>query len=168
MLYEITIPPFVKGLHNLSTYFDKGAAYADIKKFDMGILLNARLVPDQFHFIKQIQIACDTAKLCASRLTGKDAPAHADQEKTLNDLKSRVDSTISYLESFSPADFADAADRRITTPRWDGQFLTGEEYVLHHALPNFYFHVTTAYAILRHNGVDLGKKDYLGKMPFKR
>jgi hypothetical protein len=83
-------------------------------------------------------------------------------------VKARIHSTLSYLESFTEKDFSEAPTRHITQPRWDGQHLTGEEFVLHHAVPNFYFHMTTAYAILRHNGVDIGKKDYLGKMPFKR
>lgn len=168
MLYEITIPQFVKMLNNLSLILDKGAQFADAKKFDVSVLLQARLAPDQFNFTRQIQIACDTAKNCAARLTGKEAPVHEDTETTLPQLKARIESTIAYLQTFSAKDFAEAAARHVSQPRWEGQYLTGEEFVHQHAIPNLYFHITTAYSILRHNGVDVGKKDYLGKMPFKK
>lgn len=168
MIYEITVPQFVKMLKNLSAILDKASAFADVKKIEVEVLLQSRLAPDQFNFIRQIQIACDTAKLSASRLTTKEAPTHPDTEKTLPELKARIESTISFLEKFSRQDYSEAANRHISQPRWEGQYLTGEEFVLQHAIPNFYFHVTTAYAILRHNGVDVGKKDYLGKMPFKK
>ncbi len=167
MLFEITIPQFIKMLRNLSAILDKGAQFADGKKVEMEVLLNSRLAPDQFPLARQIHIACDTAKLCVSRLTGKEAPVNADTEKTLGEFKARIESTISYLQTFSAKDFADSASRRITQPRWEGKSLSGEEYVIHHALPNIYFHITTAYSILRHNGVDVGKKDYLGNMPYK-
>ncbi|MNJ91287.1 hypothetical protein D3C87_89370 [compost metagenome] len=168
MIYDLTVPQFIKGLHNLSALLDKGAQYAETKKFDVEVLLNSRLAPDQFPLTRQIQITCDTAKLCASRLAMKDAPVHPDTEKTLPELKARIASVISYLETFTAKDYSEAATRHITNPRWDGQYLTGEEFVVHHAIPNFYFHMTTAYSILRHNGVEVGKKDYLGKMPYKR
>lgn len=167
MLYDITIPQFIKMFKNLSLILDKSAAYAEAKKFDVDVLLHARLAPDQFDFIKQIQIMCDTAKFCASRLTGKDAPAHADDENSLSDLRTRIDSVVSYLKAFDRKDFAESGTKRITQPRWEGKSLSGEEYVLHHVIPNFYFHMTTAYSILRHNGVDVGKKDYLGPMPYQ-
>lgn len=168
MLFQITVPQFIKMLGNLNTILDKAAAFAETKKIDIEVLLQSRLAPDQFNFIRQVQIACDTAKLAASRLTGKEAPTHADTEKTLPELKARIESTITYLEKFTAQDFAESANRHISQPRWEGQYLTGEEFVQHHALPNLYFHVTTAYAILRHNGVEIGKKDYLGKMPFRK
>lgn len=170
MYYEITVTQFVKMLKNVSAIFDKAAAYADSKKFDVDVLLNSRLAPDQFNFIRQIQIMTDTAKLGVARLTGKEkeAPVHADNEKTLNELRARVDSVIAYLESFSPRDFEQTATRHVSQPRWEGQYLTGEEFLQQHVIPNFYFHMTTAYSILRHNGVDVGKKDYLGKMPYKK
>lgn len=168
MLYDITVPAFTKMLRNLQGILDKGAAYADAKKFDTSVYLSSRLAPDQFAFTRQIQIACDTAKKAVSQLTGKDAPVHADDEKTWGEVKARIDSTLAYLESFKPADFAGAEERKVSQPRWEGQWLTGKEFALEHALPNFYFHVTTAYAILRHNGADVGKRDYLGKMPYKK
>ncbi len=167
MLYALTAPQFIKTLKNLNAILDKASAYADTKKFDIDVVLQARLAPDQFNFIRQVQITCDTAKLGCSRLAGKPAPEHADTEKTLPEIKARIASTISYLESLKESDFSKAAQVEITTPRWEGKTLTGEQYAIHHAVPNFYFHVTTAYSILRHNGVDLGKKDFLGPMPFK-
>lgn len=168
MLYELTIPQFIKSLRNMSVILDKGAQFADVKKFSAEVLLQSRLAPDQFPLLRQIQIMCDTAKLSASRLSGKEAPVHADSEATLPEIKSRIDSVISYLHNFSAEDFKEAKTRHVTQPRWEGKYLTGEDYVIHHAIPNFYFHMTTAYSILRHNGVDIGKKDYLGEMPYKK
>lgn len=167
MIYDLTVPQFAKTLKNLNAILDKAAGFADSKKFEMDVLLQSRLAPDQFNFIRQVQIACDTAKLGASRLTGKAAPTQEDNEKTLTEIKARLQSVITYLESFKPEDFKNAMSATITQPRWEGKSLTGEQYVVHHMIPNFYFHVTTAYAILRHNGVDIGKKDYLGAMPYK-
>jgi hypothetical protein len=166
--YSLTFTQFTKMLRNLSGILDKAGQYAETKKFDVDVLMQSRLAPDQFGFVRQIQIACDTAKLGASRLTGKEAPSHADTEKTLAELKTRIDSTVTYLQKFAGGDFAEAATRHITQPRWEGQYLTGEEFLFQHVMPNFYFHITTAYAILRHNGVEVGKKDYLGQMPFKK
>ena len=167
MFYEITITQFKKMLQNLNNLLDKGAAHAEAKKFDVEVLLNSRLAPDQFNLIRQVQIACDTAKLCASRLTGKEAPVHADDEKTLTQLKTRIQDVIGYLNTFSEKDFSEANDKKISQPRWEGKWLTGKEFAIQHAIPNLFFHVTTAYSILRHNGVDIGKKSYLGEMPFK-
>ena len=168
MLFEMTVPQFTKTLHNLSNMLGKASTLAETKKFEIDVLLNARLAPDQFNFIRQVQIACDTAKLCGARLTGKDAPTHADTEKTLSEVKARIDSTIQYLNSLSVQDYVGAEAKHITQPRWEGKYLTGHDYVVHHAVPNFYFHITTAYSILRHNGVDIGKKDYLGEIPYKK
>lgn len=168
MLYEITIPQFIKGLQNLSKIVEKGAHYAETKKAEPDVLPNSRLAIDQFNLIRQIQISCDTAKLCAARLSGKEAPKHDDSEKTMGDMKARVESTISFLKSVWAKDLSGSESKKITTPRWEEKWLTGTDYVLHHALPNFYFHMTTAYAILRHNGVEVGKKDYLGELPFQK
>lgn len=168
MLFDMTVPQFTKTLHNLSLILDKAETYATEKKFESDVLMNDRLAPDMLNFVRQVQIACDTAKFCASRLTGKDAPSYDDSEKTLADCKKRIQSTMSYLENFSAKDFDGVEAKHITTPRWEGKYLTGKEYVIHHAVPNFYFHVTTAYAILRHNGVNIGKKDYLGEIPYKK
>ncbi len=167
MLFDQTIPPFLKILRNLSAILDKADAHAAAKKFDVSILLNDRLSPDMFPLIRQVQIACDTAKLGAARLAGKTAPVNDDGEKSLPELKERIKQTVTYLETFTAADFAGSEERHITQPRWEGKYLLGKEFLREHALPNIYFHVTTAYAILRHNGVEVGKKDYLGEMPFK-
>ena len=167
MIHQLTITQFSKMLHNLSKLFDQAALLAEAKKFDTAVLLESRLAPDQLPLVRQIQIACDTAKLGVSRLTGKDAPSHADNEKTVAEVKARIESVIGYLQAFTEKDFVGYAERQVTTPRWNGKWLTGEEYAVQHVIPNFYFHVTTAYAILRHNGVDIGKKNYLGDMPYK-
>ena len=167
MYYDVTVSHFAKMLQNLSAILDKGAQFAAEKKFDMEVLLQSRLAPDQFPLTKQIQIACDTAKLCASRVTGKEAPTHADTEKTLTEVKARIDSVIGYLGSFNSKDFVGLENRHISQPRWEGQYLLGDEFIIQHAIPNFYFHVTTAYAILRHNGVDIGKMDFIGPVDFK-
>ncbi|EMY79621.1 PF09351 domain protein [Leptospira weilii serovar Ranarum str. ICFT] len=167
MFYEITILQFSKMLRNLKLLLEKGASYAETKKFDVEVLLNSRLAPDQFNFIKQIQIVCDTAKLGVSRLTGKEAPKHDDQEKTLSELQTRIQSTLDYLGTFTEKDFVGANEIKVSQPRWEGKYLTGKEFAIQHLIPNFYFHITTAYSILRHNGVDIGKKNYLGEMPFK-
>jgi uncharacterized protein len=167
MLYDITITQFTKTLQNLSLCLDKAGAFAAAKKFEPQVLLEARLAPDQFALMRQIQIACDTAKTGVSRLTGKEAPAHTDDEKTLAEAQARIAKVVTYLGTFSAKDFAGAEQRHVSQPRWAGKYLTGHEFALHHMIPNFFFHVTTAYAILRHNGVELGKKDYLGVMPYK-
>lgn len=167
MIFDLTVPQFIKTLKNLNNFLDKAAAHADSKKFEMEVLLNSRLAPDQFPLTRQIQIVCDTAKLAASRLTGKPAPVQEDNEKTLAEVKARIQSVITYLEGMKPEDYTNAATAVITQPRWEGKTLTGYDYVIHHVIPNFYFHVTTAYSIMRHNGVDLGKKDFLGTLPYK-
>ncbi|MGE0735887.1 MAG: DUF1993 family protein [Alphaproteobacteria bacterium] len=169
MIYELVVSQFAKMLGNLQVILDEAAKHASEKQFDFGVLLQSRLAPDQFNLIRQLQIACDTAKLGAARLANaeKDAPAHSDTEQTLSEIKSRIDSVIAYLRRFSPEDFAAAAQRRISQPRWKEKTLSGQEFLIQHVIPNFYFHVATAYAILRHNGIGLGKRHYLGDMPFR-
>jgi uncharacterized protein len=153
-----------KTLAQLDKWLEAAAAHSAAKGFDESVYLTLRLAPDQFPFLRQVQIACDTAKLAASRLSGKDAPKHADDEQNLEALRKRVASTLAYLEGFSPADFERAATRQVTQPRWEGKYMLGADYFLEHALPNFYFHTTHVYALLRHNGVSLGKKDFLGAL----
>jgi hypothetical protein len=167
VLHDITVTQFSKMLQNLSQLLDKAAAYCSAKKIEPEVLLSTRLAPDQFHLMRQIQVACDTAKIGVARVTGKEAPAHPDNEVTLADAKARIDKVIAYLQTYSDKDFAGAAERHVSQPRWAGKYLTGHEFAVQHMIPNFYFHVTTAYAILRANGVDLGKRDYLGAMPLK-
>lgn len=167
MLHDITVTQFSKMLRNLSACLDKAAAFADAKKMDSAALLASRLAPDQFNLLRQVQIACDTAKTGIARLTGKEAPAHEDTEKTLADAKARIEKVIAFLETISKEDFAGAEARQVSQPRWAGKYLTGQEFALQHMIPNFFFHVTTAYSIMRADGIDVGKKDYLGPMPFK-
>lgn len=167
MLYEITVTQYSKMLDNLSRILDKAAQYAETKKFNVEVLLNSRLAPDQFNLIRQVQIACDTAKFGAARVCGKEAPSHPDTETTLAELQARIKTTQDYLASFKLEDFVGAEARHVSQPRWEGKYLTGSEFVIQHSLPNIYFHITTAYSILRHNGVDVGKKDFLGNMPLK-
>jgi uncharacterized protein len=168
MLYDITVPQFTKMLHNLSRILDKSQQNAKDRKFDIQVLLNSRLAPDQFDFTRQVQIICDTAKLCTARLTGKEAPTDDDTERTLPELIARIEQTIGFLGSVSVADFQGAEEKHISQPRWEGKYLSGQEFVLQHAIPNFYFHLTTAYSILRSQGVNVGKRDYLGEMPYKK
>lgn len=168
MLFELTVPQFTKMLRNLSAVLDKAAVFAETKKVSAEVLLNSRLAVDQFPLTRQVQIACDTAKLATARLTGKEAPVHDDSEKTLSELQARIAQTIAFLGTLSKSDFQGSEERKISQPRWEGKYLSGHEYALQHALPNLYFHVTTAYSILRHLGVEIGKKDYLGEMPFKK
>lgn len=151
-----------KMLGQLITWLDKAEAHAKAKSFDVNAFVKTRLVVDQLPLSFQIQNACDTAKLAASRMTGKEAPAHPDTEKTVDELRARVKSVIAFLETISEKDYEGAGDRIIRTPRWEGKVAFGRDYYLEHAVPNFFFHVTHAYAILRANGVDVGKGDYLG------
>ena len=168
MLFAITVTQYCKTLDNLSSCLEKAAQYAEIKKFDVEVLLNSRLAPDQFNLVRQVQIACDTAKFGAARLCGKEAPSHPDNEKTLTELLARIKTVQIYLNEFTPQDFNSAEERHISQPRWEGKYLSGMEFAIQHSIPNLFFHVTTAYAILRHNGVDVGKKDFLGSMPYKQ
>lgn len=166
-MYYQTILQFKKMLLNLSKILDKAVEYSEAKKFDSTILINDRLAPDQFSFTRQIQLACDNAKFIASRLSGKEAPKHEDNEKTIEELKERITKATEYLDSFTTEDFDGCTDRKIQLPFRPGLYLNGEEYFVEFAVPNFYFHVTTAYSILRHNGLNIGKMDYLGSVNFK-
>lgn len=168
MLFDLTVTQTTKMLRNLDQWLDMGAEVAERKKFNVENLLTARLAPDQFHLTKQVQIACDHAKFTAARLTGKEAPAHEDNEKTLAEVKARIQKLVDYLATFKAEDFVGAESRAISLPRWEGKTLTGLEYAVQYGSPNFYFHITTAYAILRHNGVDLGKKHFIGDLSFKK
>jgi hypothetical protein len=166
-MYFETFGQMRKTLGQLDKWFDAATARANERSFDPNVFLGQRLAPDQFPFVKQVQIACDTAKLAASRLSGKEAPTSPDNEQTLDELRTRVRSVIGYLEGFSAKDFEGAATRVVSQPRWEGKVMNGADYFLEHALPNFFFHVSHAYAILRHNGVGLGKRDYLGPLSLK-
>lgn len=153
-----------KMLGQLDKWLESATAYAQSRSFDPNVFLGLRLAPDQFPLVRQIQVACDTAKLSASRLTGKEAPTHPDTEQTIEEIRARVSSVVAYLGALTPKDFESAASRVITQPRWEGKVMSGSDYFLEHALPNFFFHLGHTYAILRHNGVPLGKRDYLGAL----
>ena len=166
-LYDATVPVFTKFLGGIEKWLDKAAAYADQKKFDPEILMQARLVPDQYPFIRQVQAACDQAKYCVAKLTGKEAPSHPDTEKTIAELRTRIRTVLDYLKTFKPEEFAGAEDR-LVKHTWMPASLKGGDYLDHFLLPNFHFHLVTAYSILRHNGVDLGKLDFMGEIYAKR
>jgi len=166
MMYE-TIRQMHKMLGNLDKWLVTAQEHATQKKFDSSVYVTMRLAPNQFAFARQIQSACDTIKLATARLTGKDAPSHPDTEQTLDELRARVASVRTWVDGFSAKDFEGAATRTISTPRWEGKTMTGQDYFLEHAVPNFFFHVTHTYAILRHAGVEIGKKDYLGPLSLK-
>jgi hypothetical protein len=162
-MYSASVPIFVRMLGSLSACLDKAEAHAAAKKFDPSVYLSARLAPDMLPFTKQIQIACDTVKFCVARLAGVEGPKFEDKETTLAELRERIRATIAYAESVPAAQIDGSEDKDITIPRRDGStIMKGEAYLKHFALPNLCFHVTIAYALLRHNGVELGKMDYLG------
>jgi uncharacterized protein len=166
-MYNEIFGQMKKQLRQLDKWLEAADAHAKIKSFDPNLYLGFRLSPDQFAFARQVQTACDTAKLAAARLTGKDAPSFPDTETTLEQLRARVTAVLSYLDTLTAKDFEGAATRSVTQPRWEGKTMTGADYFIEHALPNFYFHLTTVYAILRHNGVSIGKRDYLGALTQK-
>lgn len=161
------VPHFAKMLRNLDNWLEKATAHAKTKSFEVDVLLQTRLVPDQYPLVRQVQSACDSAKFGAALLSGKDAPAHPDTETTMPELRTRIQTCISYLETVKESDFAGAEERKIA-PKWlGGKWLRGEDYLLHASIPNFYFHLTTAYAIMRQSGVELGKMDFIGSLPMK-
>ena len=166
-LYDATVPVFTHKLQGVLGWLDKAVAYADSRKFDPETLLVARLAPDQFAFLRQVQVACDNVKGIVARLGGKEVPSHPDTEKTIAELRQRVQKVIDFIATFKAEDFVGAEDRTITLPFWQGKSMRGGDYLDHYALPNLYFHLTTAYAILRNNGVPLGKTDFLHFVPFK-
>lgn len=164
-MHSASVPVFVRMLGNLLAWLDKAEAHAAARKFDTSVLLASRLAPDMLNFTKQIQIGCDAAKFGVARLAGLEAPKFEDNEATLDELRARIRKTIDYVQSVPAAQIDGTEDKDITVPRRDGPMvIKGEPYLKHFVMANFYFHVTTAYALLRHNGVDLGKSDYLGAL----
>ena len=161
-MHQASAPLFIQGLTGLSGVLDKAIAHAADRKIDPQALLGFRLYPDMLPFTRQVQVACDFAKGAVGRLAGGEVPAFEDTETSFEDLKARIDKTVAYLKSVEPARLDGAEDRDIALVR-RGESLSfkGGDYLFAQALPNFYFHVTTAYAILRHNGVEIGKKDFL-------
>ncbi len=162
-LYQASVPPFLQILRALRAVLGKARHQCDATKVQPEVLLQARLYPNMFPLVRQVQIAADFAKGAAARLAGLEPPRYEDTETTFEQLVERIDRTIAYLESIAPAQI-DGQEARTVELKIGGQPQTfvGLPYLLHFALPNFYFHATTAYAILRHNGVDIGKGDFLG------
>ena len=159
--YEPAIVQHKKLLVALDKWIQKAIAHAGEKKFDPNILASARLAPDMYPFVKQVQAVCDMSKFGAARLTAKEPPKHEDNEKTLDELRARIRLAVTYLDGFERKDFEGADARPITLPFLEGKVMTGSDYFCEFVQPNFYFHLTTAYAILRHNGVPLGKMDFI-------
>jgi uncharacterized protein len=165
-MYSASVPVLVRALSNLQAWFDKAEAHAVAKKFEPQVLLNARLAPDMLPFTKQVQIACDSAKFGVARLSGVDAPKFDDTEATFAELRQRIAKTLDYVRSVPAAKIDGTETKDVVVPRRNGSMtLKGEFYLKHYVLPNVFFHVMTAYALLRHNGVELAKADYLGAMP---
>lgn len=162
-MYSMSVPVFAKTLGNLSAILDKAAAHAEAKKIDPTVLLASRLYPDMFPLTKQVQVACDFAKGTVARLAGEEPPKYDDTETTFEALKARIARTVDYVQGFQAARFAGAEERDVQMKIRDQTLsFKGLPYLAHVALPNFFFHATTAYDILRHNGVELGKRDFIG------
>lgn len=166
VLHSLCVTQPKKMLENLERWLDKAEAWAKERAFDPELYLGFRLAPDQFPLLEQIQSACDNAKFVAARVAGKQPPSHPDDEQTLAQIRQRIQSVKQYLDGFVPEDFAGAEDRRVTLPFLEGHQLTALDYAREMALPNFNFHLVHAYAILRHAGVPLGKRDYIGSLTF--
>ncbi|WP_224243228.1 DUF1993 domain-containing protein [Hyalangium gracile] len=164
-MYQASVPVFIRALNNLSAILDKAAAHAEAKKFNPSVLIQARLAPDMLPLSFQIQTATDHAKGCTARLAGIEIPSFPDTETSFPELKERIAKTVAFLQGVSAAQVDGSEERPVTIKRRDGEMrLLGQPYLLNFVLPNFFFHVTTAYDILRHNGVDIGKRDFIGNL----
>jgi hypothetical protein len=163
-MYQATVPAITRSLNNLVTILEKGAAHAEAKKIDPAVLINSRLFPDMFPLAKQVQIASDIAKGGAARLAGAEAPSFEDNETSFPELVERLRKTVAYLETLKPEQIDGSEDKTVTwQTRSATKSMQGMPYLMNHVLPNVHFHVTTAYNILRHNGIEIGKQDFLGK-----
>jgi hypothetical protein len=163
LLYQATVPVFVQALGSLDAILEKASAYAEAHKIDPTVLLGSRLRPDMLPLVRQTQIVCDNAKNMVGRLAGGEVPRFEDNEATFADIKARIKKTLDYINRVRPEDVEAGETREIVFPIGPTKMkMKGSDYIFHFALPNFYFHLTTAYGILRHNGVELGKRDYLG------
>ena len=164
-MYQASIPVFVRNLSNLSAILKKAEAHALAKKIEPDVFINARLAPDMFPLSRQIQIAADGVKGCAARLAGVEVPSFPDTEKNFAELQTRINKTIEFVKTFGSKQIDGSEERKVVLKLHgeDTSFL-GQPYLLNFVLPNFYFHICMAYAILRHNGVDIGKMDYIGSL----
>ncbi|HEY8144717.1 MAG TPA: DUF1993 domain-containing protein [Kofleriaceae bacterium] len=167
MSIHLLVREIQKMLRNLDGCLEKAALQLPARNLDERALLDSRLAPDMFPLLRQVQIACDTAKFAAARTSGQEAPSHADDEKSVAELRKRIATVVEYLDGYKAADFEGAEERRLSLPRWEGKTMSAREYFLEHAVPNFFFHTTTAYALLRHSGVEIGKRDFLGPLPLR-
>jgi hypothetical protein len=162
-MFQASVPVFIRALNNLAGILEKGVAHANARKIDETVLLNSRLFPDMFPLVRQVQIATDTARSGAARLAAAEFPAYEDNGTTFAALRTRIQNTVKYLETLRPTQIDGSEDKTISwQSRSSTKSMQGQPYLFNHLLPNVYFHVTTAYDILRHNGVEVGKKDYLG------
>jgi hypothetical protein len=163
-MYQASVPVFTQMLGSLSATLTKAEAHATAKKIDPSVLLGARLFPDMFALTRQVQLTCDFAKNTTARLAGQDPPKWEDKESSFAELQARIGRTLEFLKGFKPGQIDGAEERDVTIPiGGNPTTFKGQRYLVNFALPNLYFHLTTAYAILRHNGVELGKRDYLGQ-----
>lgn len=165
-LYPILVE-MKKLLGNIRGWLEKAESHAAAKGYDPDVLLQARLAPDMFPLVRQLQNACDNAKFAAAFTTGKEPPVHADTEQTFDEVRRRIADVISYLDTFTPKDFDGTDSRTVRRPRWEGKSMTATDYFVEHAMPNFFFHLAMTYAVLRHNGVDIGKGDYIGPISLR-
>ncbi len=163
-MYHLVIAQCIKTLEQIETYLDKAEQFAAAKHFDVAVLVNDRLAPDMRNFIYQVQSACDYVKAGAGWLSGQRPPKHEDNEQNVADLRARLRKTIDFAESVTEAQYVGAHDRKISWPGEAGKLFAGDDYLLQIVVPNAFFHITMAHAILRHNGVDLGKRDFLGSL----
>src|SRR3982075_2109442 len=161
MYYQV-ISQCTQALKNLEAWLDKAEQHAAAKKFDVSVLMTSRLAPDMKNFIYQVQSACDYVKAAAAWLSGQSPPKHEDNEQTIDELRARIRKTVAFTENVTEAQYAGAAEQKVSLSWAPGKVLGGENYLLQMTIPNVYFHILMAYAILRHNGVDIGKMDFLG------
>jgi len=161
-MYHQVVSQCTETLKNLETWLDKAEQHATAKKFEVGVLAASRLAPDMKDFIYQVQSACDYVKAAAAWLSGQTPPKHEDNEQTIDELRARIRKTVAFAESVREAQYAGASERKISLSWAPGKIIGGEDYLLQITIPNTFFHITMAYAILRHNGVDVGKMDFLG------
>lgn len=163
-LHDHVVFQMSKMLRNLDRWIDKAVASAEARSFDPEVLTQARLAPDQYAFVRQVQAACDSTKSAAARLAGLEVPSHPDTETTIPELRERIAKTLAFVETVTPEKLEGGYEREVVLPFLDGQAMNGHDYLVEMVLPNFYFHLSMAYAILRHNGVDLGKRDLIGSL----
>jgi hypothetical protein len=165
-MYFRVISQCVQALKNLSAWLDKAEHYAATRPFDINVLTTSRLAPDMRAFTYQIQSACDYVKAAAAWLSGQNPPVHEDNERTITDLRVRIQKTVAFVDSITESQYSSAGARNVTVSWMPGKVIGGEDYLMQITIPNVFFHLSMAYAILRHNGVDIGKRDFLGPMNF--